>query len=317
MLAEDLAQEGLQAAIRRLRQAPDCPESHLVVQARSAIYHYLRRGSSVDGKLDARSRLRHYQVFSLEEPIADNGRLREEAIGDPQDPRRPTEERACINILFASLRGSLSEAENQALDLRLMDVPWQEVGQILGQGEPEFTALRERITTTVYKCWRLPVTEQKDNHKEKRAYTQTPSLPQELPARLLAVLTDQERLALAAYQQGASQEAAARQSGLSQPTVSRLLAFAWESCQQSPEDITPRITRIKRHDRREKLWALFHKRPAGELVTYEELLPLFADVKSPQYALWMAISRCNRQLEGAKLTLVKKQGYVLVERETS
>ena len=127
--AEDLAQEGREAVIRRHRQAPDCPESHLVVQARSAIYHYLRRGSSVDGKLDDRSRLRHYQVFSLEEPIVDNGRLQGEVISDPEAPRRPTEERACINILFDCLRGSLSEAENQALDLRLMDVPWQEVGQ--------------------------------------------------------------------------------------------------------------------------------------------------------------------------------------------
>ena len=140
------------------------------------------------------------------------------------------------------------------------------------------------------------------------------TFPQEIPANLLAVLTDQERQALEAYQQGASQEKAARQSGLSQPTVSRLLAFVWESCQQPPEAIAPRTTRINRHDRREKLWALFHSRPAGELVTYEGLLALFADVKNPQYALWQAISRCNRQLEGAKLFLVKGQGYVLVER---
>jgi hypothetical protein len=61
--------------------------------------------------------------------------------------------------------------------------------------------------------------------------------------------------------------------------------------------------------------ALFHNRPAGELVTYEELLALFSDVQSPWYALWMAISRYNRQLEGAKIVLVKGQGYILVERE--
>ncbi len=159
------------------------------------------------------------------------------------------------------------------------------------------------------------MTEQKDNQKEKRAYTQTPPLPQELPATLLAVLTDQERQAVEAYQQGASQEAAAHQSGLSQSTVSRILAFVYESCQQSPEDITPRTTRITRHDRREKLWALFQNRPAGELVTYEELLALFSDVQSPWYSLWAAISRCNRQLEGAKIVLVKGQGYLLVEEE--
>jgi hypothetical protein len=100
----------------------------------------------------------------------------------------------------------------------------------------------------------------------KIAYSQTPPIPRELPANLVAVLTDQERQALTAYQQGASQEVAAQQSGLSQPTVSRLLAFVWESCQQPPESISPRTTRITRHDRREKLVALFQNRPAGELV---------------------------------------------------
>jgi hypothetical protein len=51
--------------------------------------------------------------------------------------------------------------------------------------------------------------------------------------------------------------------------------------------------------------ALFQNWPAGELVTYEELLALFSDVQSPWYVLWMAISRYNRQLEGAKIVLVK------------
>ena len=171
--------------------------------------------------------------------------------------------------------------------------------------------IRERIATAVCMRWSLPMTEQTHDQKEKGAYTQTPPIPQELPANLLAVLTGQERQAVTAYQQGASQEVAAQQSGLSQPTVSRLLAFVWESCQKPAETITSRTTRSHRYDRREKLEALFHNRPAGELVTYQELLPLFSDVKHPQYALWTAISRCNRQLEGAKLTLVKGQGYVL------
>jgi len=118
-----------------------------------------------------------------------------------------------------------------------------------------------------------------------------------------------------AYQKGASQETAAQQSGLSQPTVSRLLAFVWESCQKPAEAITSKTTRSHRYDRREKLVALFHNRPAGELVAYEELLPLFSDVKHPPYSLRPAISRCNRQLEGAKLNLVKGQGYVLVGEE--
>jgi hypothetical protein len=315
MLAEDLAQEGREAVIRRLRQVPDCPESHLVVQARSAIYHYRRKGSSVDGKLDARSRLRHYQVFSLEEPIADNGRLQKEVIGDPQGSRRPTEEQACANILFASLRDSLTAQENQVLALRLSGTPWKRVGEILNQGAREMSHVRGRIATAVCMVLDLPMASQRDSQYEKRAYSQTPPIPQELPANLLAVLTDQERQAVTAYQKGASQEIAAQQSGLSQPTVSRLLAFVWDSCQKPPEDITSRTTRIHRYDRREKLEALFQNRPAGELVTYEELLPLFSDVKSPQYALWTAISRCNRQLEGARLNLVKGQGYVLVGEE--
>ena len=157
------------------------------------------------------------------------------------------------------------------------------------------------------------MTEQDDSQNDRRNYSQTPPIPQELPPTLLAVLTDQERQALAAYQQGASQQLAAQQSGLSQPTVSRLLAFVWESCQQSAEAITPRTTRIKRRDRRERLVALFQNRPAGELVTYEELLALFSDVQSPWYALWKAVSRYNRQLEGSKITLVKGEGYVLLE----
>jgi hypothetical protein len=163
--------------------------------------------------------------------------------------------------------------------------------------------------------WSLPVTEQKYGQDEKRVYIQTPPIPQELPENLLAVLTDQERQALAAYQQGASQEVAGQQSGLSQPTVSRLLAFVWEGCQQPPEAITARTTHIKRHNRQEKLVALFHNRPAGELVTYQELLALFSDVRSPWNALWMAISRYSRQLEGARIVLVKGQGYIMVEGE--
>ncbi len=179
----------------------NCPASHLVVKAKYAISQYRKRGSSVDGKLDTRSRARHYHMLSLEELTFDDGLLWEEAISDPQGPSRPTE------------------------------------------------------------------------------------------------------------------EIAAQQSGLSQPTVSRLLAFVWESCQKPPFVISPRATRITRYDRREKLVALFQNRPAGELVTYEELLALFSDVQSPWYALWMAVSRYNRQLEGAKSVSVKGQGYIQVEEE--
>jgi DNA-directed RNA polymerase specialized sigma subunit len=288
----------------------NCPASHLVVKAKYAISQYRKRGSSIDGKLDTRSRARQYHILSLEELIFDDGLLREEVIGDPQGPGRPTEEEACINILFAILRDSLSAEENQVLTLRLMDIPWQRVGEILGQGASQISKMRKRIATTAWMVWSLPIAEQEHRQDEKRAYSQTPPIPHELPANLVAVLTDQERQALTAYQQGASQEVAAQQSGLSQPTVSRLLAFVWESCQQPPEAISPRTTRITRHDRREQLVALFQNRPAGELVTYEELLALFSDVQSPWYALWIAISRYNRQLEEAKIVLVKGQGYV-------
>jgi hypothetical protein len=99
----------------------NCPASHLVVKAKYAISQYGKRGSSVDGKLDARSRARHYHILSLEELIFDDGLLREEVISDPQGPNRPTEEKACINSVFASLRDSLSAEENQVLSLRLIE----------------------------------------------------------------------------------------------------------------------------------------------------------------------------------------------------
>ena len=159
MLAEDLAQEGREAAIRRLRAEPNCPTSHLVVKAKYAISHYRKRGSSVDGKLDARSRNKHYHILSLEELVFDDGLLREEAISDPRGPIRPTEEEACINILFANLREGSSAEENQGLTLRLMGIPWQKVGEILGEGAKEISKMRKRIATTTCMVWGLPVAE--------------------------------------------------------------------------------------------------------------------------------------------------------------
>ncbi len=149
MLAEDLAQEGREAAIRLLRAEPNCPASHLVVKAKDAISQYRKRGSSVDGKLDARSRTKHYHILSVEELVFDDGQPREEVIGDPQGPSRPTEEEACINILFASLRDNLSAEENRVLNLRLMDIPWQRVGEILGQEPREISKMRKRIATAL------------------------------------------------------------------------------------------------------------------------------------------------------------------------
>ena len=148
MLVEDLAQEGREAAIRQLRESPDCPTSHLIVKAKDAIYDYRRRGSSVDGKLYPNGRAKHYHVSSLEKPTADDKHPQGETIGDPQAPRRLTEERACTNILFACLRDNLSEVENKALTLRLDDCSWKEVGEILGKEAREMGRIRTRITAT-------------------------------------------------------------------------------------------------------------------------------------------------------------------------
>ena len=69
MLAEDLAQQAREAVIRRLREYPDCPYSHLVNRARDAIFRYRQKGKSVDGLLYHRGRARRYDIISFEEPI--------------------------------------------------------------------------------------------------------------------------------------------------------------------------------------------------------------------------------------------------------
>jgi hypothetical protein len=58
MLAEDLAQQAREAVIRRLREHPNCPYSHLVNKARDAIFCYRQKGNSVDGLLHQRGRAR-------------------------------------------------------------------------------------------------------------------------------------------------------------------------------------------------------------------------------------------------------------------
>src|SRR6185503_20712542 len=69
MLAEDLAQEARERALRGLREHPDCPYSHLVNRARDAIFRYRQKGKSVDGLLYQRGRARQYEITSLEQPI--------------------------------------------------------------------------------------------------------------------------------------------------------------------------------------------------------------------------------------------------------
>ena len=73
MLAEDLAQQAREAVVKRLRESPDCPYSHLVNKARDAIFRYRQKGKSVDGLLYQRGRARQYEITSLEEPIDHEG----------------------------------------------------------------------------------------------------------------------------------------------------------------------------------------------------------------------------------------------------
>ena len=146
MLAEDLAQEGREAVIRRLREDPVCPYSHLVLKARDAIYHYRACGSSVDGKLHPVGRSKQYKILNFEDPITDDTLPLAEALADPRAPHRPTEERACRNISFDDLRDFLSAEENQILTLRLMGTSWLEVRETLGKSIKQIAHIREVMT---------------------------------------------------------------------------------------------------------------------------------------------------------------------------
>jgi len=315
MLAEDLEQEAREATLRRLQEDPNCTESHLVVKAKEAIYKYRRRGSSVDGKLYPEGRDRHYRMISLQEAIDDEGDLKEEFIGDPRAGRRPTEQHACIIVLFDDFRGRLSAEEERVFTLRLTDTSWEEIGGILDQGEEKIYQIREGIEGKALMIWERPEDVYYNGRREKRPYTRTPNLPEEVPPELLDVLTRQERIALAAYREGATQEEAAKAAGISQPTVSRVISFVWENNGKPPEEVEPRTWRYKNDNRREQVMELFYSRPPGELATYEELLELFSDVADPWGTMWKTVSRYNSQLEGAEIRLVKGEGYALVEEK--
>ena len=121
------------------------------------------RGSSVDGKLYPINRPKTYQISNLDELIINDetgdASWPEEAIGEPQAIRRSTEERAFNNVLFDCLRNSLSETENQVITLRLRDVSWKEVREILGLGAGETAHLRNRMVAITRLVWGLPATE--------------------------------------------------------------------------------------------------------------------------------------------------------------
>lgn len=93
MLAEDLAQQAREAVIKRLREYPDCPYSHLVNKARDAIFRYRQKGKSVDGLLYQRGRARHYDIISLEKPI--------------DTEAGPLEEKASLREVYCSVTSAL------------------------------------------------------------------------------------------------------------------------------------------------------------------------------------------------------------------
>lgn len=133
MLAEDLAQQAREAVIKRLRQSPDCPYSHLVNKARDAIFCYRQKGKSVDGLLYQRGRARQYRIASLEEPVdneiepSEGATSLSEILSDPAQPRRFTEERAIIAVMLDTVRDHLSPRSNDALTLRLQGLTWKEI----------------------------------------------------------------------------------------------------------------------------------------------------------------------------------------------
>jgi hypothetical protein len=165
MLAEDLAQEARERALRGLRKNPDCPYSHLVNKARDAIFRYRGKGKSVDGLLYQRGRARRYAFISFEEPIdTEAGPFEEKAslrevLSDPTQPRRVTEERAFANVLLDNLRERLSLEENQVLTLRLMGVSWKEVGNQLGQGARKMEKMQRSIRESAREIWSVTVPE--------------------------------------------------------------------------------------------------------------------------------------------------------------
>ena len=159
MLAEDLAQQAREAVIRRLREYPDCPYSHLVKKARDAIFRYRQKGKSVDGLLYQRGRARQYEITSLEEPIDNKAEPSEEApslgevLSDPAQPRRFTEERAMTEVLLDTVRDHLCPKGNSVLTLRLRGFTWKEIQQDLNLGYREMEVIKKDLAQIVQMVW--------------------------------------------------------------------------------------------------------------------------------------------------------------------
>jgi hypothetical protein len=157
MLAEDLAQQAREAVIRRLREHPDCPYSHLVNKARDAIFRYRQKGSSVDGLLYQRGRARQYRFTSLEERIdeADSEGVTSlsEVLSDPTQLRRFTEERAILAVLLDTVRDHLSPKGNSILTLRLRGFTWKEIQKDLNLGYREMEAIKKDLIQIFQVVW--------------------------------------------------------------------------------------------------------------------------------------------------------------------
>jgi len=110
MLAEDLLQEGREAAWKYLQVNRDCPESHLVVEARDAMLKYKGKGKSVDGKLLS-TRQRNYHVVSFDVPTIGGSSLYDMVGADIH----PVETIAIQNVDFDRFCERLDEQEKQTL----------------------------------------------------------------------------------------------------------------------------------------------------------------------------------------------------------
>ena len=159
MLAEDLAQQAREAVIRRLREYPDCPYSHLVNKARDAISHYRVKGKSVDGLLYQRGRARQYDFTSLEEPIDNGAEPSEratslsEVLSDPAQPRRFTEERALSEALLDTFRNHLSAMGDYAFTLRWSGFTWKEIQEVLNVSQREMDAIKKDLAQNFQMVW--------------------------------------------------------------------------------------------------------------------------------------------------------------------
>jgi hypothetical protein len=145
---EDMAQEAREAVLKRLRQAPDCPISHLKVKAKSAVLNYRGQGSSVDGKLNQSHRPRQYNFTDINQVVTEEGTTLADTLTDQRMVTlRITEEQALHRVLVDQIQNKLTAEETQALTLRLCGVSWSQIKRDFGYGDGRMTTIRNRIKT--------------------------------------------------------------------------------------------------------------------------------------------------------------------------